>query len=452
MAIALLFSLNGIAQYSYTIQTSGTTENLLGVYFINENTGWACGEWGTLLKTTNGGNTWNTLPDPEGGKSWVHSVYFSPDGLTGWVSTTGGGIFKSTNGGASWIEQNASNNSSNDMNEIVFVDANTGWACGNSGEMRYTNDGGTTWTNQTTNTVYGLYEMAFVDENNGWAAGLLAGVWHTSDGGTTWEAQTTPHSWQDIYGIDFIDANTGYYAGFWGIIAQTTDGGATWEKMTKPTNNTLHNLDAINECTIWAVGDSGDIVHTIDGGVTWNQVETGDNNHLKHVMFVNDTTGWAVGESGTIIKITGLVGCQDDVEPCLVTIYDTITTEIFDTTHITVYDTNYVTVYNSITVTDTLIIDISISGIDPPGNIHKIKIYPNPTNSYINIDIGNNYLAINNYTIKIINTTGTVVFEETIDSQYYSADLSTLGDKGIYFIQIADEGNTIVDTRTIILQ
>lgn len=39
------------------LQYSGTSENLSDVFFIDENTGWACGWNGIIIKTTNGGFT-----------------------------------------------------------------------------------------------------------------------------------------------------------------------------------------------------------------------------------------------------------------------------------------------------------------------------------------------------------------------------------------------------------
>src|ERR1041385_3454664 len=43
---------------SWTIQSSGTTENLWAVSFSDVNNGTAVGENGTILRTTDGGNNW----------------------------------------------------------------------------------------------------------------------------------------------------------------------------------------------------------------------------------------------------------------------------------------------------------------------------------------------------------------------------------------------------------
>jgi hypothetical protein len=43
---------------NWTNQTSGTTNWLRPVHFVDMNTGWAVGEFGTILKTTTSGVTW----------------------------------------------------------------------------------------------------------------------------------------------------------------------------------------------------------------------------------------------------------------------------------------------------------------------------------------------------------------------------------------------------------
>jgi hypothetical protein len=46
---------------SWVTQSSGTTNALAGVAFADESHGWAMGEGGTILHTTNGGESWSQL-------------------------------------------------------------------------------------------------------------------------------------------------------------------------------------------------------------------------------------------------------------------------------------------------------------------------------------------------------------------------------------------------------
>ena len=126
-----------------------------------------------------------------------------------------------------------------------------------------------------------------------------------------------------------------------------------------------------------------------------------------------------------------------------VTIRDTLTTEVFDTTYIT--ETEYVS------VTDTLIIDALLTGIDPPGNLNTLKVYPNPAKDHIFINTGD-FTRMNGYQLKIINQLGSVVFETNIEEPLYEVNLSTWMGMGLYYVQVIDPAGSIIDIRKIVLQ
>jgi hypothetical protein len=122
---------------------------------------------------------------------------------------------------------------------------------------------------------------------------------------------------------------------------------------------------------------------------------------------------------------------------CTQTVYNTIT----------VYDT--VTVYES--VTDTLIINTSVTGVNPANNINTIKVFPNPANDHITINYGN-FATMSGYTLKITNNLGQVVFTTPINQQSSYIDLSTWSGNGIYFVQIIDTQNNTIENRKIVIQ
>lgn len=107
-------------------------------------------------------------------------------------------------------------------------------------------------------------------------------------------------------------------------------------------------------------------------------------------------------------------------------------------------------IYDSIAVTDTLIIDIKLS-TQQPDIMNRIKVYPNPTKDMITINTGL-YLAMTDYSIKIINNLGSVVFEQQCNVPEIEINLSTFGPTGLYYFQIFDGNNQVIDTRKIILK
>jgi len=122
---------------------------------------------------------------------------------------------------------------------------------------------------------------------------------------------------------------------------------------------------------------------------------------------------------------------------CFETIYDTITTEVFDTTFVT--------------VTDTLIIDAVLTGVNPPDNHNTLKIYPNPAKDFIIINTGD-YSGMQNYSIKIVNLLGATVFETQIEQPEYEINLSTWTGKGVYVVKIFDNTSQEISVKKIVLQ
>jgi photosystem II stability/assembly factor-like uncharacterized protein len=58
----------------WSAATSGTTNNLNGVYLLDSGIGFAVGDAGTILKTTDAGMTWSAVTS--GTTNALHDVYF----------------------------------------------------------------------------------------------------------------------------------------------------------------------------------------------------------------------------------------------------------------------------------------------------------------------------------------------------------------------------------------
>ena len=116
-----------------------------------------------------------------------------------------------------------------------------------------------------------------------------------------------------------------------------------------------------------------------------------------------------------------------------------------------VYDTLGVVCVEYISVTDTLFIDVVLSGVPEPDNTNMVKVYPNPTSDFVIINTGN-YESMDGYQIKIYNTLSQLVWETFIEQEEYQIDVNTFGEYGTYFIQIYDDSETLLDVRKLILQ
>ncbi|MBC7411659.1 MAG: T9SS type A sorting domain-containing protein [Bacteroidia bacterium] len=105
----------------------------------------------------------------------------------------------------------------------------------------------------------------------------------------------------------------------------------------------------------------------------------------------------------------------------------------------------------TITVTDTLIINGSITGYNPITYNNTIKVYPNPTKDHLIIDNGNLSTLVG-CTIKITNALGQTMFTSAINQQQFNVNLASFTGKGVYFIYIIDAQGSTTDIKKVVLQ
>ena len=103
----------------------------------------------------------------------------------------------------------------------------------------------------------------------------------------------------------------------------------------------------------------------------------------------------------------------------------------------------------SLSVSDTLVINMNITGYNPISYSNNIKIYPNPTNDQLTVLIanGNN----NGYQIKIINSLSQNVWQQTISGNTYNVSLNGFS-TGTYFIQVLDTQGNLVEVKKLVIQ
>ena len=105
----------------------------------------------------------------------------------------------------------------------------------------------------------------------------------------------------------------------------------------------------------------------------------------------------------------------------------------------------------TISVTDTLVINVNRTGYNPISYSNTIKVYPNPAKNKITIDNGD-IQKMNGYSIKIINSLGQQVYQGGITQQIVSIDITQWTGNGMYYLQLTDNNGNIVDVKKIVLQ
>ena len=305
-------------------QTSTTTESLRGISAVNKNVAWASGAKGTILKTTDGGKTWQ-----KSGMTGVGDLDFrdieAVSAQTVYSMSAGPGqlsrVYKTTNGGTSWQLQSTNNDPNGFWDCMSFWNSRRGIIVGDPVDGHFTiltTEDGSTWRSRagpqsnkdeamfaasgTCVITRGTREAWFATGGQGGAR-----LFHSTDAGETWTVTSTPvrHDAQSsgIFSIAFADPRQSITVGgdyskpteASEALAISNDGGKSWA--------TASGLSGFRSAVIYskkrklwiATGTSGTDVSS-DGGKSWKNVGAGFN----AISFSADGAGWGVGAKGSI--------------------------------------------------------------------------------------------------------------------------------------------------------
>jgi len=316
-------------------QTSGVTTSLRGVSAVSARVAWASGARNTVLRTSDGGVTWERHPVPGADSLDFRSVR-GVDERTAFVASAGDGaagqarIYRTTDGGATWTLVLADTTKGAFFDALAFWDASHGLAVSDPVGGRFliiaTDDGGRTWRHATTMPAATDGEGAFAAGGAALGVGPAGAAWfatggpngarvyRSTDGGRAWSATDVPLGSRGasvgLFGVAFRDARTGVAVG--GdytkaredaqYVVRSTDGGATWSPAPLSSASTgfwsgLADVRGARPAFV-AVGGAGTMAST-DDGATWTRVDTTE---LNGVSFSPDGAGWAVGPRGRIVR------------------------------------------------------------------------------------------------------------------------------------------------------
>lgn len=298
----------------WTAQTSGTTNNLFDVFFTDNNVGYAVGENGTILNTTDGGVNWTGMNS--GVTGYLHGITFT-NATTGFAVGENGVILKTTNAGASWTLMTSG--TTTNLLDVSFADNNTGYVVGWTGEVLKTTDGGTTWVsaNNGINTTVNLTGVFFTSANVGYITGLSGFLYETTDGGANWNFQSNSVGGLNLFETYFVNTNVGFAVGENSALLKTVDAGTNWTSVTGG-GIVLKGVYFTDVNKGYAVGNyqgTGIIRETSNGGANWNITMSGGSNQ-NNVHFPSASTGYAVGNNGEIRKLVAISSGTDVITAC----------------------------------------------------------------------------------------------------------------------------------------
>jgi photosystem II stability/assembly factor-like uncharacterized protein len=305
---------------------TGSTASLRGVSVVGERVVWASGTGGNVLRTTDGGATWQLRKVRDADSLDLRDIE-AFDSLNAYVLSAGedGRIYFTSDGGATWALQFRNEVKGAFFDCFDFYDRRSGIAMSDPVAGRYllisTSDG------QKWHELPALTRPPSMQGEAAFAAsgtcltiignriflasggGTHARVFWSDDRGQTWHATSTPVAAgapsAGIFALAFRDEKNGIAIGGdyqkpqqEAVVAVTNDRGVTWRSAGR-TAYTSGAAWSRSGATLIAVGTIGTRVSR-DGGHTWTSV---DSLEYNAVQFANERVAFAVGPRGRISRI-----------------------------------------------------------------------------------------------------------------------------------------------------
>lgn len=325
-------SINGGASFAdvpINASEDSCQTNVASLSFLDQNTGYVELRDGSILFTSDAGQTVQSLtPAPVGSGQGNDLEFVSP--TTGFAVSGEGGrglIERTTDSANSWTEVGSS---ANGLNAITFVNPSTAFAVGNSDTVLESTDGGSTWKAQPlalpagagpfnlehiscssvttclittadgkelirttdgaqTGTIVNpssqvLQDVAFATGTNVVGVGQNGATVLSSDAGQTFTSVYSSRFSFAFWSSDGVGLRAGgsagnaYSTGAGGQIAATTNGGASWSILRVPTSSTIDDIAFPTASTGYALDDGGFLHKTSNGGHSWASLDTGVSN------------------------------------------------------------------------------------------------------------------------------------------------------------------------------
>lgn len=266
---------------------SGRKDTLRGVDILSSKRIIAVGDTGTILKSTDGGDTWAYDPFP-GLNSNLNNVFFQGDfgTIVGDSTPSFGGppIIFSGDSGINFSQWGAgqANLQNKSINSVWMPkgDPNKAVLVGEFGLILNTHDAGVTWNQPQSGTVVSIKDVAFFSDKDGFACGPDGVLLRTKNCGDTWAVVTTnPPISSDLITMGFPKDSTGFFGGGLGEIYNTTDGGLTFNEIGGGFRPNLTDITFLDDSfgigprhkVGVAVGEFGAILRTENGGGIWEE-------------------------------------------------------------------------------------------------------------------------------------------------------------------------------------
>ncbi|MGA2667978.1 MAG: YCF48-related protein [Ignavibacteria bacterium] len=324
MLLNLFIDEGSYSQQYWIRKPSPTTNHLYKCCFTDTSNGWAAGDSGIIIHTSNGGASWIVQPSHI---SYAITNLFFLNKRLGWCIANdffyqGTTILRTTNGGLNWTYSRYQDTTLI-LNTVLFMDSLHGIMGGYEGAIVQTSDAGASWDYHRLDTIsfyshFPILHFSFLNSAVGFASGGIfdiAGlIWKTTNSGLNWDVRdTTPEPLTTVRCLDSLKVlATGGDFEYGCSITKSTDSGKNWRYTPVGYFGQGQALAFRTRAEIWVpLGFSERWMVSFDSSNNWNELFVQDSNAVYDALFIDSMHGWAVGNNGAIYKyISSLIGIE----------------------------------------------------------------------------------------------------------------------------------------------
>lgn len=276
------------------------------------------GERGHILHSADAGNSWTQVPVPT--SSNLTAVYFA-DEKNGWAVGHAETIVRTQDGGDSWQLVHFEPENAQPLLDVCFTDASRGVAVGAYGMIYTTADGGAVWSQvpfepeplpgaakvePAPDDMEAEVDLGFEFHLNAIARGppgrLYLGaeagrLFRSDDDGAHWRELPSPYD-GSFHGILPLEGDALLAFGLRGNLYRSEDGGAKWTAIPTGTMVLLDAGARIDERTVVIAGMAGVLLVSHDGGRSFELTQQADRRAIAAVLPSGDGALIVAGEGG----------------------------------------------------------------------------------------------------------------------------------------------------------
>ena len=269
-----MFDNTGSYWYSSAMSASGST-----IFSTGAGMGIMCSK--------NGGNTWTDLGGPTG--VGYEAVGCSPDaGILAVGSSQDGNLYISKDGGGNWNV--AGDLSPSPWASIAISDGGkliSACAGSSSGFVAVSDDGGNSW-NLFNDQVFWWNSAVAADGSLALACGASGMLVGTRDGGKNWIDMTPPDLVAKLSAVACsADGTRIYVSSYPGLIYASDDGGVTWSPLASPSLEWVSLSCSANGQTIMGTVAFDYVYISSDFGASWTKLDPAGTNTLWNTCLLS---------------------------------------------------------------------------------------------------------------------------------------------------------------------